>query len=163
MLEISLHRYKGPSGKTMFRKCYMAHRDGHQFALWYRFNRCRTKHEFTFNIKRTSNRPSCLVWKKPGGFEKPNLDFNENNIKKYMVMARCRIRQCTVRTVWFLFFEGSRWVTIDQQSSREPRKFVFIEGQTVAIRYFIFGMHLRSGLKIVAVDKKKQRVVEVSH
>ena len=50
---------------------------------------------------------------------------------------------------------------IDLQSSKEPRKFVFIEGTKAVIKYYAFGIHLESGMKVYPVDKTKSHIVEV--
>ena len=74
---------------------------------------------------------------------------------------RCRIRQCTVRLVWFLFYNDVEEIIIDTQSSKEPRKFVFIEGTKAIIKYYVFGIHLKSGMKVLPVDKTKNDIVRV--
>lgn len=139
----------------------MAHSDGEQYATWYRLNRCYYKLTYKWNRKRYARRPSCFISKSSGSFETANVDFTHSNIKKYMTLARCRIRQCTIRIVWFLFFNEDDEIVIDTQSSQVPRKFIFIEGKKAIIRFYVFGIHLESGMKILPMDKKRKDIVTV--
>ena len=63
--------------------------------------------------------------------------------------------------MWFLFYNEDDHIVIDTQSSKEPRKFVFLQGSKAVIKYYAFGMHLKSGLKIKAVDKRKENAIKV--
>ena len=47
-------------------------------------------------------------------------------------------------------------------SSSNPRKFVFIEGEKAVIKYYVFGINLESGMKIVPLDTSKKSIVAVS-
>ena len=66
-----------------------------------------------------------------------------------------------MRLVWFLFYNEDGEIIIDTQSSKEPRKFVFIEGTKAIIKYYVFGIHLESGMKILPIDKTKNDIVKV--
>ena len=66
-----------------------------------------------------------------------------------------------MRLVWFLFYNEDGEIIIDTQSSKEPRKFVFIEGTKAIIMYYVFGIHLESGMKILPIDKTKNDIVKV--
>lgn len=63
--------------------------------------------------------------------------------------------------MWFLFYDENGEIVIDTESSKQPRKFVFIEGTKAVIQYFVFGMHLESGLKVKAINKTHNHIVEV--
>lgn len=63
--------------------------------------------------------------------------------------------------MWFLFYNDDGEIVIDTQSSKEPRKFVFIEGTEAVIKYYVFGIHLKSGMKVLPVNKTRNDVARV--
>ena len=105
-----------------------------------------SKNEHMMCVKGETCAPSSLFRSKPSCTVK-----KENGDKERMA---CRIPQCTVRLVWFLFFDsfGRAYV---EQSNFEAVEIMLVEGQReTRIRFGAFGIHLASGLSVGTEDGK---------
>lgn len=104
----TLKRYE-TAKKVKFRKCYRTMK--HLF--WFHENLCRHQLEIRGRKFPKTATPSCLVYKGDSTIEEP-LDHAD---MKKLEIARCRIRQCTVRIVWFMFFDENGQLIVDGMSS----------------------------------------------
>lgn len=97
----------------------------------------------------TKATPHCYV-------AKPNAD--KNKIKKVpdknLELAECKFQQCTIRQVWFLFFNtyGNPFFV---ESNFDGIKIELVRGRKdERIKFAAFGIHLVSGLTIESNDDR---------
>lgn len=140
--------------ETKYRNCYrFAGKRSMQF--WYHENLCKLSLVIRRRYKYKADVPSCLVYKGSGSVER---EVQEREIKEKLELAQCRIRQCTVRIVWFLFVDENGHLIIDGMSSEKPRKFMILNGKYFKIKYFVFGVNLLSGLSVGSEDNDKRKI-----
>jgi len=92
--------------------------------------------------------PHCYVPKNPDADTSKITKVPDDNLE----LARCKFRQCTVRQVWFLFFNtyGQPFVV---ESNFNGVKIDLVEGrQEERIKFAAFGIHMTEGFKIGAND-----------
>lgn len=107
-------------------------------------NQCRTREG-----KKT---PHCLVAKEKS-YETDIKDDDDSRLE----LVECRIPQCTVRQVWFLFFNSFGRPYL-KESNFEAVEIILVNGRrSEIIKFGAFGIHLASGLSI---DSEESRLVK---
>ena len=105
----------------------------------------------TCRLKKGVKRPHCYIARKKSD-ESVIKHFSESDSRLQFV--ECRIPQCTVRQVWFLFFDsfGRPYLT---ESNYDPVEIVMVNGRrSEIIKFGAFGIHLASGLSVGTEDSK---------
>lgn len=104
------------------------------------FNRCRA---------RKDGKPACVITKYKK--DEPNIKsvFGPEPIE----IVECRIPQCTVRQVWFLFFSSNGDPYL-KESNLEAVEIVLIHGRHMHFKFGAFGIHLPSGLSVGSDDPR---------
>lgn len=107
---------------------------------------CMTGKGFKSNLCRPrdgKSTPHCLVAK-----EKSDESKIEDEDDSRLELVECRIPQCTVRQVWFLFFNSFGQPYI-KESNVEYVEIILVNGRkSEKIRFGAFGIHMASGLSI---------------
>ena len=83
---------------------------------------------------------------------KPSCQIKDESGQKRT--AQCFLKQCTVRLVWFLFFDAFGRSYVDQ-SNADPVELTLVEGRkNQRIEFGAFGIHLTSSF-IIGTDQSK--------
>lgn len=99
------------------------------------FNLCRPRSGMTG--------PHCLIAKK-----KSQESLIKSRSDSRLEWAECRIPQCTVRQVWFLFFNSFGQPYL-KESNMEDVEIIIVNGKKSAIiKFAAFGIHRATGLRI---------------
>ena len=107
-------------------------------------NLCRTREDKTT--------PHCLV-----ASEKSHESDIEDEDDSRLELVECRIPQCTVRQVWFLFFDSFGRPYL-KESNVEAVEIILVNGRKrQIIKFGAFGIHKASGLSI---NSEESRLVQ---
>lgn len=103
------------------------------------------------------SRPHCFVAKD----KKDEPDITSKSDGR-LELVECRIPQCTVRQVWFLFFSSNGDPYL-KESNLEAVEIVLIHGRSLRFRFGAFGIHKPSGLSVGSEDPRLDRFAKKFH
>ena len=107
--------------------------------------RCLTGSGWKWNLCRPRGNkatPHCYIAK-----EEKDEPHVHNIYDPRVELVKCRIPQCTVRQVWFLFFSSFDNPYL-KESNLEHVEILLIHGETMRVDFIAFGIHLTSGLSV---------------
>ncbi|XP_078347668.1 uncharacterized protein LOC144632802 isoform X2 [Oculina patagonica] len=101
------------------------------------------------------SKPQCLVAREKSD-ESKITDDDDSRLE----LVECRIPQCTVRQVWFLFFDSFGRPYL-KESNVEDVEIILVNGRnSETIKFGAFGIHLASGLSINSENSKLVRFAQ---
>lgn len=113
--------------------------------------RCLTGNRWKWNLCRHHENkltPHCYIAKEEK--DEPHVhDIHDPRVE----LVKCRIPQCTVRQVWFLFFSSFDNPYL-KESNLEHVEILLIHGEAMRLDFIAFGIHLTSGLSVSSDDPR---------
>ena len=113
--------------------------------------RCMSGKGWEWNLCRPregKEKPHCFVAK-----DKKDESNIRNKGDDRLELVECRIPQCTVRQVWFLFF-NSLFVPYLKESNVEAVEIVMIHGRHQLFQFGGFGVHKADGFSVGSQDRR---------
>ena len=93
-------------------------------------------------------KPHCFIAKDKS--DEPHIKHKWDD---RLELVECRIPQCTVRQVWFLFFDSNANPYF-KESNFQAAEMVVVHGESVYFFFYAFGIHQPNGLSVGSDDPK---------
>ena len=112
---------------------------------------CMTGKGFESNLcrpRKDKPTPHCFVSKNKA--DEPHIKSMSDS---RLELVECRIPQCTVRQVWFLFFDTTGMPYL-KESNSEAVEITLFDGQRLYILFGTFGIHFTNGFSVGSEDPR---------